>query len=246
MAVLNYVLEEPEQLVSVVAPSDMEEGYKFEVEFNGQPFVAETPPGGVVAGQAFLTPLGNYNGPNIKAPSGHWKDGPLDFFALGIFSPHLWCAWCCTQCAMGQVMQRLRLDWLGRQATENQSRNTLKVCVALVASYTLFSYSLDYLSPSYEYSDMAQPPLWLEFLRNIGLLLFISWSVYALSRTRAFVRAKYRISEERCPGYEDVCCSLFCACCTVAQISRHTGEHETYRSVCCSETGLPADAPMLV
>ncbi len=58
------------------------------------------PQGGVKAGQTFFTPLRNYNGPNIKAPSGHWKDGPFNCLSLGILSPHLWCAWCFTQCKL--------------------------------------------------------------------------------------------------------------------------------------------------
>jgi len=239
MAALDYVLDEPEQLVSVIAPSDMQEGYEFEVEFNGQTMIAVVPQGGVTAGQAFFTPMRNYNGPNIKAPSGHWKDGPFDCLSLGILSPHLWCAWWCTQCAMGQVMQRLRLDWLGRQTTELKASSTFKICAILFVAYTIYTFYLDIMS-KYVYSGIEYT------LRTIGQAIFLLWTVYALANTRAFVRAKYQIPEEACPGCEDVCCALFCQCCTIAQIARHTGQHEEYPSVCVSETGLPPQAPMLV
>mmetsp|Transcript_27149 Transcript_27149/g.38909 ORF Transcript_27149/g.38909 Transcript_27149/m.38909 type:complete len:155 (-) Transcript_27149:1254-1718(-) len=153
---------------------------------------------------------------------------------------------CCTQCAMGQVMQRLRLDWLGRQATEIQAKNTFKVCVCLVVAYTFYSFFIDYLAPDYVYGNVDAPPVWVEVLKYLGAIVMTVWGVWALSNTRFFVRTKYDIPEQRCHGCEDVCCALLCGCCTVAQIARHTGQHETYRSVCCSETGMPAEAPMIV
>ena len=140
---------------------------------------------------------------------------------------------------MGQVMQRLRLDWLGRQTTELKASNTFKVCAVLFVAYTIYTFYLDIMS-KYVYSSIEY------FFRTLGQAVFLLWTVYALSNTRAFVRAKYQIPEEVCPGCEDVCCALFCQCCTVAQIARHTGQHEEYPSVCISETGLPPQAPMLV
>jgi len=247
---LDYKLNdvgEPQQLASVIAPSDMQEGYTFDAHVNGQTFVAVVPAGGVVKGQAFFTPIGKYDGPTIRAPVGHWKDGPFNFFSLGILSPHLWCAFCCTQCAMGQVMQRLRLDWLGRQATEVQAKNTFKVCVILVVAYTVYSYFIDYLAPDFVYGNVEERPLWLGILSYLGAIIMTVWGVVALTNTRSFVRHKYAIPEDqRCLGLEDVCCAFWCSCCTVAQIARHTGEHETYRSVCCSATGMPTEAPAIV
>lgn len=32
----------------------------------------------------------------------------------------------------------------------------------------------------------------------------------------------------------------------VSQIARHTGDYENYPSLCCSNTGLPDHAPMVV
>jgi Cys-rich protein (TIGR01571 family) len=140
---------------------------------------------------------------------------------------------------MGQVMQRLRLDWLGRQTTEIEARSTFRVCAVLFATYRIYSL---FLFPPLVYGKETVE----YFLRSVGRLLFFLWTVYAISNTRAFVRAKYQIPEEICPGYEDVFCAVFCQCCTIAQISRHTGQHEDYPSVCISETGLPPQAPMLV
>ena len=64
----------------------------------------------------------------------------------------------------------------------------------------------------------------------------------------SFVRKKYAIPEsESCPtGCEDGCMALFCGCCSVAQMMRHTTEYETYRAECFSATGLPDHVPALI
>ena len=58
------------------------------------------PPGGVVDGQIFLSPLpaGLGDGePQVNIPTGRWKDGLFDCFNAGVFHPSLWCAFCFTQ-----------------------------------------------------------------------------------------------------------------------------------------------------
>lgn len=76
--------------------------------------------------------------------------------------------------------------------------------------------------------------------------MFTIWSIYALMKTRENVRAKYSIPEEKCQGCEDLCCSVFCSCCVVAQLARHTGDYETYKGSACSETGHAAHTPSIV
>jgi hypothetical protein len=108
---------------------------------------------------------------------------------------------------MGQVMQRLRLDWLGRQATEVQAKNTFKVCVILVVAYTVYSYFIDYLAPDFVYGNVEERPLWLGILSYLGAIIMTVWGVVALTNTRSFVCHKYAIPEDqRCLGLEDVCC----------------------------------------
>jgi hypothetical protein len=36
---------------------------------------------------------------------------------------------------------------------------------------------------------------------------------------------------------------LWCSCCTVAQVARHTGNYEDYPASCFTETGLSSGAP---
>eukprot|EP01082_Thalassiosira_pseudonana_P003360 g3302.t1 g3302 contig12:1800666-1801327(+) len=83
---------------------------------NKRTISVEVPSGGVVEGQVFLVPLPEdfaIGEPKVNVPTGQWKDGVFDLFKAGPFHPSLWCACCCTQIGMGQVMQRMRLNWLG-------------------------------------------------------------------------------------------------------------------------------------
>jgi Cys-rich protein (TIGR01571 family) len=203
------------------------------------------PEDGVKEGETFMTPMSD-PGPSLNIPTGFWKDGLFDFCKYGVCSPHAWCACLCTQIAMGQIMHRLKLTWLGESGSYAQTKNTFKVVVTIVLAYLVFSMAMDYMSPEYVYGYYAQPPAWISTLKNIGALLMSVWSIYALMKTREHVRGRYQIPEERCHGCEDLCCSIWCSPCTVAQISRHTGEYEAHPSMCCTETGLPRSAPQIV
>lgn len=236
--------------VHVIAPSTLPEGYVFEAEVGApdakKTISVEVPPGGVVEGQIFLVPLPDdfaVGEPRVNIPTGQWKDGLFDVANAGILHPSLWCALCFTQVAMAQVMQRLRLNWLGEYAPHESTKNTFKVIVTLLVCYTIFTISLEMIEA---YNGYYQIPSWIPVVRFIGGVAFTIYSIYSLMRTRESVRAKYSIPEERCAGMEDLCCSMWCSCCVAAQMARHTGEYETYKGTCCSETGMGAAAPSIV
>mmetsp|Transcript_9794 Transcript_9794/g.19282 ORF Transcript_9794/g.19282 Transcript_9794/m.19282 type:complete len:260 (-) Transcript_9794:1490-2269(-) len=236
--------------VHIIAPSTLPEGYVFEAEVgipgNKKTISVEVPPGGVVEGQVFLVPLPADFGagePQVKVPTGRWKDGTFDFCNAGPFHPSLWCALCFTQVGMGQIMQRMRLNWLGDIGHDSATKNTYKVVLALVLSYTAYSIALEIMEGSRNYQNI---PAYIPVLKFIGAMLFTIWSVYALMKTRENIRAKYSIPEESCKGYEDLVCSMCCSCCVVAQMARHTGEYETYKGSCCSATGMAGHTPSIV
>jgi hypothetical protein len=118
-------------MVHVTAPATLPAGYTFEAELNGDPdkvFNCEVPEGGVEEGQVFLTPLpSTFDNPRINAPTGKWKDGLCDFCSLGCCHSSLWCALCCTQISMGQVMARMQLTWLGEPGSLISTKNSFKV-----------------------------------------------------------------------------------------------------------------------
>ena len=145
--------------------------------------------------------------------------------------------------AMGQIMQRLRFNWLGEAAPDASTKNSFKVVLTLVLCYTVFTVCLELAEASAGY---YQVPAWIPSLRFIGGVMFTIYSIYSLMKTRENVRAKYSIPEEKCKGMEDLCCSMWCSCCVVSQIARHTGEYETYKGKFCSDTGMAAHTPSIV
>ena len=144
---------------------------------------------------------------------------------------------------MGQVMMRLQLTWLGEPGPLVSTKTTFKVCVVLVCAYIVYSSALEILAAPYDPDNM---PGYLPAFRSIGSVLFSVWSLYALCKTRENTRARYSIDEQNCKGCEDLCCSFWCTCCTVAQLARHTGDYETYPSAWCTETGHGKGAPLAV
>mmetsp|Transcript_7920 Transcript_7920/g.11426 ORF Transcript_7920/g.11426 Transcript_7920/m.11426 type:complete len:258 (+) Transcript_7920:155-928(+) len=237
----------PPLMVHVVAPATLPAGYTFEALVNEDPdktFTVEVPSTGVNEGDSFLAPLPeSFDARRLRAPTGRWKDGLFDFCSLGVLHPHLWCAMCCPQVLMAQVMTRMNLTWLGEPGPVLSTKTTFKVVVAIVVSYIVFSQALAYAALPY---DPEYVPSYIAILRGIGATLFSVWSLYSLCKTRENVRAMYTIKEEQCVGCEDLCCSFWCSCCTVAQLARHTGDYETYQGACCTESGLPDGSPHVV
>lgn len=191
-----------------------------------------------------MAPLSkNFDGPRLQAPTGRWKDGLFDCLKVGVSHPSLWCSLCCTPIAMGQVMSRLQLTWLGSPGPLNRTRQTFFVVLLLVASFFVYSSALEIASIPY---PIGEAPQFLAGLKFAGNFLFSIWALVALCKTRETLRARYQIPEEHCIGCEDVCCAAFCSCCAVSQMLRHTGEYENYPGVCCSATGHPPGTPLMV
>lgn len=238
----------PPSQVQVVAPLDLPEGSTFvaSVGEDGRTFTAVVPAGGVKEGQTFMTTLPeDFNEERINAPRGYWKDGLFDCFSLGILHSSVICAFCCTQIAMGQVMQRARLDWLGFHSTKEIAMGTFRIVLVLSISSIIFSNAMDLYEDNF-WNNGQEPPAFVLTLKYCGEFLFALWAIFALYKTRRSIRQRYDIPEERCHGCEDLACSILCSCCTIAQLARHTGEYETYQGKFCSETGLPPEAPMAV
>jgi len=234
--------------VHVIAPSTLPEGYVFEAQVGAagakKTISVEVPEGGVVEGQVFLVPLPAdfaVGEPQVNIPTGRWKDGLFDLHNAGVCHPSLWCSICFTQISMGQVLQRLRLNWLGGAGPDAATKNTFKVVLALCICYAIFTMSLEMADASTGYNSVP-----VHTGKFVGGVLFTIYSIWALMKLRENVRAKYSIPEQSCSGMEDLCCSTWCSCCVVAQISRHTGEFETYKGGCCSETGMAARTPAVV
>lgn len=234
-------------MINVTAPSTLPAGYTFEAYVNDdkmRPFTCEVPEGGVTEGQDFMVPLPvTAVQDRINAPTGRWKDGLFDCFSVGICHPSLCCAVWCDKISMAQIMTRMSLTWLGQPGQRVSTQNTFKVVVMLFVAYTIYANSLEIASLDYTPETL---PVSISVMKSLGGFFFAWWSIYALFKTRQSVRRQYSIPEERCMGCEDLCYSIWCTCCTLSQMARHTGEYENYPGVCCSKTGHPEGTPLTV
>lgn len=256
--------------LEVVAPATLPEGYTFEAEANGHSFAVRVPAGGVEEGQTFSVPFPagatGYSGaavPRASVPVGAWRDGLCACFKHGLVHPMLWNACCCRLVLIGQLMQRLKLNWLANDSSNAaQSKAAFRIYLSLALVYFALDRILAYRSSWFWFVGMGvaweeDDDIFLDDpdfdavsrMQSLRLALgfsFFAATVFLTTKIRQRVRAKYAIPAARCAGCEDLCCSLWCNCCTVAQLARHTADYTTYAGLCCSETGLSEQAPSIV
>jgi len=144
-------------LVEMVAPMDLQEGYQLTVDVNGQNRVVSIPPGGVKQGQTFqarpflpaassmttttattsspyMSTISAAGGKPAEAhyiPSGQWRDGLCDCCTLGCCH-----AMCCLgfwfePILVGQVMTRMSRDCCGGRGRPPSTSNTCKIITVI-------------------------------------------------------------------------------------------------------------------
>jgi len=252
---VDTVASEAQPYLEVVAPATLPEGYTFDAEANGHSFSVKVPAGGVEQGQKFSVPFpagsDGYSGsaiPRASVPVGHWKDGMFNCFTLGVIHPVVWNAFCCPLILVGQVMHRLKITWLGNEGTVAQTAATFRIFLFATLVYAFINQFLKWL-PMALVDENGYPKAGfysVSFAKDTVNILFFIVCVLLVAKARKHVRSKYSIPEQQCKGCEDLCCSLWCNCCTLAQVARHTADYESYAALCCSETGMPPHAPSIV
>jgi Cys-rich protein (TIGR01571 family) len=156
-------------------------------------------------------------------PTGHWRDGLCDCCAHGLFHIHYWMAYFCRPVALGQILSRMNLSIWGEPLAGNnqQGSKTLSIMIVLTFLYWTLGQAV-----------------------NVIGLAILFFTIFVTMKARAHVRRTYNIPESRdCIGCEDFCCSFWCGCCVLAQMSRHTVDYRMYHPVCCTESGMDIDAP---
>lgn len=227
-------------MVDVIAPSDMPPGYSFNATYNGVTLPVIVPEGGVRAGETMKVPF-NANGSNGFV-TGRWKDDVFSCCSLGFCHPHWWFAWCCTPCAIAQVMTRMRLNWCGKPASEESSwrstyRTVLMITIAVGVLRFILAFTSTILYPPDDSGNQTGNPV--SAASDIAGFLFLIYVLVIIIRTRGHVRERYAIQGDCC---SDCCCSFWCRWCVVAQMARQTHDYvaqpvECCSSGCCSSTG---------
>lgn len=226
------------------------------------PFSTFQPDGGVQDGETFQATV---VGPSKSAadasspfnvPVGGWRDGIFDCCTRGCCHTTCCRAYWCTGLAVGQVMTRMGLDWTGAPVPTNSHAvgcSPFKLMLALTVAHWALYFFVNTLVDFYEPpTDTGAPPdmpaflLVLVLLRSILGLAYYIYILFAMIRTRMYIRKKYAIREQYCTGCDDCCLSFWCGCCTVSQMDRHTADYRQLSAACCSETGLSQQADHVV
>ena len=248
------------RVANVIAPGNLPEGFKFEARNGDEVFIATVPQGGVSKGEIFSTAMGDIYGDDdeapertrtfkdMDAPPSRWRDELFDCFRYGLDHPFLCNTIFCPLIALHQVLTRIRMDGTGDRLMTIKSRT--RVCsviwlaflFALVHALYFAYFSVAHISvTSPQDDDLPQDNdmFLIVTMPLLGMdLILLVYVLYIVTITRRQLRREYNIPELRCKGFEDCCLSVFCTCCTIGQMGRHTADYETYRAYCCSDTGL--------
>lgn len=185
-------------------------------------------------------------------PIGAWRDGYCDCLRHGCCHSLLCLSCWCLPIALGQVMTRLQLSWLGQPRRRRQEERCssafgiilLLSCLCLAQNYLISAFLLPFFSSR---GTDARILHGIAMFRSVMCFVYGLYIVIMIARTRLFMRQAFDIPELYCcGGVEDVCCSLWCPCLTVTQMARHTADYTLYRATCCSPTGLPERAPQVI
>jgi Cys-rich protein (TIGR01571 family) len=147
---------------------------------------------------------------------------------------------------LGQVMHRLKLTSSANEDDSAETASTFRILFWIGISFGILSYFNAFLPLFFtnEKGQLTDSYYIAHYIVSQWLLVYTVLLIWLLCKTRGHIRNKYKIPSAL--GCEYCCCAFWCTCCTVAQMARHTGDYETYQGMCCSETGLPPDAPSIV
>jgi Cys-rich protein (TIGR01571 family) len=218
-------------MVEIIAPESMPEGYKFSTEYNGVVFHAIVPAGGVKKDQSFKVPFN----PHTPISVGRWKDDIFACTRYGIFHPSFVYACCCPLVLLGQVMTRLKLNWMGDEAPMEEWTKTFRNLIYVTIIFAVLSTILAPTDPSKDSSALG----------NFVNFIYTIYSIMTMMKVQRLVRARNNIPEEI--PYEDCLASTFCGCCTVSQLARQTANYDIEEGDFFSPNGLTTvSAPVLV
>lgn len=254
----KFLVPEPTRVTKVVCPASVMGGAEIDVWVNGKKVTVTVPPGGAKRGETFEVPDPLEDTPSsAESPSPpsrerrsrrartttstdrdddsdnrrQWRDGLLDCFSLGVFHPSLCMSFWCPLIAVGQLLTRLKLNWLGQRRSSNQSAILILALLSLAAMKVDLFFSLIVAR-----SEDLEVTVASRVFRSIfSWGLFIFW-VVVLYNIRRFVRERDGISpHQACPAYLKI---LFCPTLVTAQLMRHTAYYPEHKGAYFTLDGL--------
>lgn len=133
-------------------------------------------------------------------------------------------------------MTRIRLSGLSERVPSIRSRMK-------VQTVSILSFSFLFLNTLLLTIMVRTPNTPAKVFAATVFVLFsipvVFFCLLLIIRTRRSIRKVYEIPEEHMEGCEDILLSVWCSCCTIGQMMRHTADYDTFRAVWFSDTGLP-------
>jgi Cys-rich protein (TIGR01571 family) len=240
------------KLLRIVAPATLESGFTFEAIVDNRSFIVVVPDGGVKEGQEFEVPHPDYRDDPASptsashripddeevqrllhdeygVPKGGWRTtlcSCCDVCTQATF----WMSFFCIPILYAQILTRLHLTWKAEEGKPEETIMTFNRIVMTLLFILAFGT--------------------IPFVSYIGIVISFFAFVYVGAKLRKYMRTKYGIPPgifgRLHPSFEDVCVSLFCACCSGIQMARHTHDDKEWPGSCCTTTGLEYGAPEIV
>lgn len=171
------------------------------------------------------------------APIGKWRTSLLGCCGV-VTQSTFWMSFCCTPVLVAQLVSRLQLTWTGQRGgtPEEVSLSYNRIVVGMIIALALWKIPL---------------------LGGLILLVYYMSIVCIVgSNVRAHMRHRYQIPTTMPPylcggsstlqqSCDDGCCMIWCSCCSMIQMARHTHDDKEYPGHGCTTTGLGLDAPII-
>uniref|UniRef100_A0A7S3Q0T5 Uncharacterized protein n=1 Tax=Chaetoceros debilis TaxID=122233 RepID=A0A7S3Q0T5_9STRA len=237
--------------ITIAAPMAMCEGFTFVAKYRKTKFLARVPRGGVRKDEDFVTPMLNPVGSSrqlvcytsqlesMNIPRRRWRDGLFQCFRdplllLNIMFPHV---------VLSQIRARMEFIKTGKVYSNYGVRFLLCFTIAVISINAWTAIAL--------LAVVDNPPTWLilSCCIPIGILdcIMIGAFLFKTIRTRRQIRKYFDIEDGSCNNSSgDLVVGLFCTCCTISQMNRHSSDFNTYREQPLSSTGLPQNLQRLV
>jgi hypothetical protein len=172
--------------------------------------------------------------PTFGVTRGTWHDHLWDCCRFGPCHTHIWQAMCCPQLLAAHIMARLQLNWRGIPGqTGGYNPWTVWIWVGIVV---LFWGLFLWTAPFFDLDRGNQPGVVWTAIYNVITVSFLLISVALVTKLRHYIREQNQIPttisccQSSCGGKvldcEDCCLAVFCHCCTVAQMARHTMSYD--------------------
>lgn len=151
-------------------------------------------------------------------------------------------------------MNRLQLNWKCVPATNGSASShafaiTFYVSIFMWVMFAIMEVLYMTLYPKENLFKFPAPKPEGVLLPITDAYNYLCW-IYLLTTSifvfllRRAVRGKYKIPGTCC---EDFCCTVWCKCCILSQMLRHTTDYDVNPGRVCSPTGLsPRANPMIV